>query len=69
MGKLDEGSWRLLFATLGGRNDLLDFWAKGMIDSSGCVDNPVVDVWYDLEMLEDVPDVSLFLKECLRIRQ
>ncbi|KZV65604.1 hypothetical protein PENSPDRAFT_124991 [Peniophora sp. CONT] len=42
---------------------------ENMIDSTGSVNNPVVDVWYDLDMITDLPDVSLFVEECAQIRR
>ncbi|KZV69652.1 hypothetical protein PENSPDRAFT_471295 [Peniophora sp. CONT] len=42
---------------------------ESMIDSTGSVNNPVVDIWYDLDMVKDVPDVSLFVEECAQIRR
>ncbi|VDB91450.1 unnamed protein product [Peniophora sp. CBMAI 1063] len=42
---------------------------ESMIDSRGSVNNPVVDIWYDLNMVKDVGDISLFLDECAQIRR
>lgn len=42
---------------------------ENMIDSTGSVNNPVVDIWYDLDMIKDLPDVLLFVEECAQIRQ
>lgn len=40
-----------------------------MFDSAGSVDDPVVDIWYDLDMVKEVNDLSLFHDECAQIRR
>ncbi|VDB91445.1 unnamed protein product [Peniophora sp. CBMAI 1063] len=39
------------------------------LNNGGSVDDPVVDIWYDLDMVKEVVDISLFLKEIAQIRQ
>ena len=46
---------------------LQDF--ERFLDSSGSVDDPVVNIWYDLDMVKEPVDISLFLEECAQIRR
>ena len=38
--------------------------AMAFLRSSGNTDDPVVNVWYDLDMVTEVRDPELFMKEC-----
>ncbi|VDB91442.1 unnamed protein product [Peniophora sp. CBMAI 1063] len=42
---------------------------ESLLNSGGSVDDPVVDIWYDLDMVKEVTDMSLFLDECDQIRR
>lgn len=46
---------------------LRDF--ERFLNNAGSVDDPVVDIWYDLDMVKEVVDISLFLEECTQIRR
>ncbi|KZV69656.1 hypothetical protein PENSPDRAFT_686164 [Peniophora sp. CONT] len=34
-----------------------------------CLEDPVVDIWYDLDMVKEVVDISLFMEECAQIKR
>ena len=40
-----------------------------LLDNAGSINDPVVDVWYDLNMVKEVVDVPLFLEELAQIRR
>ncbi|VDB91451.1 unnamed protein product [Peniophora sp. CBMAI 1063] len=42
---------------------------EDMFDTSGDVNDPVVNVWYDLDMVREIPDPRLFLEERAKIRE
>lgn len=45
------------------------FQMEAMFDTSGNVNDPVVNVWYDLDMIHEVLDPLLFLEERAKIRE
>ena len=42
---------------------------EAMFDTSGDVNDPIVNVWYDLDMVQEIPDPLLFLEERAKIKE